>query len=82
MPNMLAVQSNSSSGWKTFFKVLGDVAKVANEVVKVENNLNNINGGGGGGNGGGGGFDMSGFTAGLQQQTWSTTQNAASDPIQ
>ncbi|MCJ1300320.1 hypothetical protein MMC08_003116 [Hypocenomyce scalaris] len=81
MPNMLAVQSNSSSGWKTFFKVLGDVAKVANEVVKVENNLNNINGGGGGGNGGGGGFDMSGFTAGLQQQTWSTTQNAASDPI-
>ena len=37
---------------------------------------------GGGGGGGGGAFDMSAFTASLQQDTWSTVDSAAQMPIQ
>ena len=76
--------SSSARGSKTSstmgaLKLLGGVLNVANAV------LGGNNGGGGGnssGGNGGGGFDTSGFTAGLQQQTWSSTSGAASDPIQ
>ncbi len=67
----------------------------AAKVGKVANNVLGGNGGGGNldnsGNSGGGfdtssfdtsGFDTSGFDAGLQQQTWDTSQSVASDPTQ
>lgn len=73
----------SSASGTSLLKVLSGMAKVANVANQV------LGGGGGGvgdgyynGNSGGGGFDASGFQAGLQQQTWSTTSDAAGDPIQ
>lgn len=72
---------STSSG--SFLKMLSTAAKVANVATKV------MNGGGGGGDSGGWGgdsggvvYDTSGFSAGLQQDTWSSVGGAASDPIQ
>lgn len=95
MPNMQSavMQSlvrsparGSSASGTSLPKVLSGMAKVANVANQV---LGGGGGGGGGvgdgyynGNSGGGGFDTSGFPAGLQQQTWSTTSDAAGDPIQ
>jgi hypothetical protein len=76
-------QRHSSSGLsKGLFKTLTHIAGAV-----INGQLGNGGGGGGGGwsdnnSGGGGGFDTSGFTAGLQQQTWSSTQDAAGDSIQ
>ncbi|MCJ1350631.1 MAG: hypothetical protein MMC33_000612 [Icmadophila ericetorum] len=74
----------SGSSGSSFLKVLSSAVKVVNVANQV---LNGGNGGGGGGyNGGGGdsggGFDTSGFTAGLQQQTWSSVSGAAGDAVQ
>ena len=71
--------ARGSSGLGTsLLKVLSGVAKVANVALGGNNN----GGGGGGYDNGSGGFDTSGFSAGLQQQTWSSTSGAAGDPIQ
>lgn len=77
-------RASSSSSGQSFLKLLSGVAKAANKATKGLNGGGGGSGGGGDYNGGGdgGGFDTSGFQAGLQQQTWSTTSDAASDPIQ
>jgi len=85
-----AARHSVSSG-KQFTSFLNSAAKVAN----VANNVLGGNGGGGNWDNSGisgcgfdtssfdtSGFDTSGFDAGLQQQTWDTSQSAASDPTQ
>ncbi|KAI9722999.1 MAG: hypothetical protein M1812_001448 [Candelaria pacifica] len=88
LPNMLPAPAptrpqarGKSSSSTSFLKMLSGAAKAANLANQV------INGGNGGGGGGGGysdgnNYDTSGFSAGLQQQTWSSTGDAAGDPIQ
>ena len=92
LPNMLPAPApapastrpqarGKSSSSTSFLKMLSGAAKAANSVNQV------INGGNGGGGAGGGysdgnNYDTSGFSAGLQQQTWSSTGDAAGDPIQ
>ena len=74
-------RGKSSSG-TSFLKILSGAAKAANLANQVINGGNGGGGGGGGGYSNGGNYDTSGFLAGLQQQTWSSTGDAAGDPIQ
>ncbi len=88
LPNMLPAPApalastrpqarGKSSSSASILRMLSGAAKAAALANQVIN----------GGNGGGGysdwnNYDASGFSAGLQQQTWSSTADAASDPIQ
>lgn len=75
-------RSNSDTG-RALLSLASGVMKGLAQVNRQQQALNNLNFGGGGG--GGGGFDFASqqlFTAGLQQNMWSTVSDAASAPIQ